>query len=72
MMTLFTFGMGFSLFSLPGRSHQPSAGRSGRVMVGAGWAMMLPLAGLLSLLLVVWYYWRLLRGFVRELDDKPY
>ena len=32
----------------------------------------LPLGALLSLLLVVWYYWRLLRGFVRALDDKPY
>ena len=21
---------------------------------------------------VFWYYWRLLRGFVRALDDKPY
>ena len=19
-----------------------------------------------------WYYWRLLRGFIRALDDKPY
>ena len=71
MMALFTMGMGFSLFSLlwpfsPGWPLWPG------VMVGTSWAMLLPLAGLLSLLLVVWYYWRLLRGFVRALDDKPY
>jgi hypothetical protein len=41
-------------------------------MVGASWMMLLPVVGLLSLLLVGWYYWRLLRGFVRALDDKPY
>ena len=71
MMTLFTFAMGFSIFSLAwpfsfGWPILPG------MMVGAGWAMVLPLAGLFSLLLVVWYYWRLLFGFVRELDDKPY
>ena len=41
-------------------------------MLGAGWAMLLPALGLLSLALVVWYYWRLVVGFVRALDDKPY
>jgi uncharacterized membrane protein len=71
MMMLFTMGMGFSIFSLAwpfsfGWPLWPGA------IVGVGWAMLLPLAGLLSLLLVVWYYWRLLRGFVRALDDKPY
>jgi len=71
MMFVFTMGMGFSLFSLmwpftPGWPFWPGA------MVGAGWMMLLPLAGLFSLLLVLWYYWRLLRGFLRALDDKPY
>jgi uncharacterized membrane protein len=28
--------------------------------------------GFFSLALVIWYYWRLITGFVRELDDKPY
>lgn len=69
-VTLFAFGMGFSLFSLawpftPGWPVWPG------MMVGS-WAMMLPLAGLFWLALVVWYYWRMLRGFVRELDDRPY
>ena len=71
MIFVFTMGMGFSLFSLiwpftPGWPFWPGA------MVGAGWMMLLPLAGLFSLLLVLWYYWRLLRGFLRALDDKPY
>ncbi len=71
MMFVFTMGMGFSLFSLiwpftPGWPFWPGA------MVGAGWMMLLPLAGLFSLLLMLWYYWRLLRGFLRALDDKPY
>jgi uncharacterized membrane protein len=70
-MFAFTFGMGFSLFSLlwpftPGWPVWPG------VLVGASWAMLLPLVGLLSLLLLLWYYWRLLRGFLRALDDKPY
>jgi uncharacterized membrane protein len=42
------------------------------LMLGAGWVMLLWLAALFSLVLVIWYYWRLIRGFVRELDDKPY
>jgi uncharacterized membrane protein len=71
MMTLFTMSMGFSVFSLMW-PFSPSWPVWPGLMVGAGWAMALPVAGLLSLLLVVWYYWRLLRGFVRELDDKPY
>jgi uncharacterized membrane protein len=71
MMFVFTMGMGFSMFSMmwpftPGWPFWPGA------MVGMGWAMLLPLAGLFSLLLVIWYYWRLLRGFLRALDDKPY
>lgn len=71
LLFAFTFGMGFSLFSLswpftPGWPFWPG------MMVWAGWAMLLPLAGLLSLLAVLWYYWRLLRGFLRALDDKPY
>jgi uncharacterized membrane protein len=69
MMALFTFGMGYSLTSLlwpPGWVFWRGA------MVGLGWAMLLPVVGLLSLILMVWYYWRLLRGFIRALDDKPY
>jgi uncharacterized membrane protein len=41
-------------------------------MLGTGWALLLPPLGFLSLALVIWYYWRLVMGFVRELDDKPY
>ena len=71
MLALFSVALGFSTFSLlwpfsPGWPFWPG------LMLGAGWAMALPLLGLLSLLLVLWYYWRLLRGFVRELDDKAY
>ena len=71
VMALFTFGMGFSLTSLlwpfaPGWPVWQGA------MLGLGWAMLLPGLGLLSLIIGVWYYWRLLRGFVRALDDKPY
>ena len=69
MMALFIFGMGYSLTSLlwpPGWPFWQGA------MLGLGWAMLLPEAGLLSLIMVVWYYWRLLRGFIRALDDKPY
>ena len=70
-LSLFTLGMGFSIFSLvwpftPGWPFWPA------MAMGAGWAMALPLLGFLSLLLVAWYYWRLLRGFWRALDDKPY
>src|SRR5882757_2863560 len=65
-----SFGMGISFFSLLwplgwGWPFQAA-------ILGSAWAMMLPLLGLLSLVMVIWYYWRLLRGFVRELDDKPY
>jgi uncharacterized membrane protein len=42
------------------------------LMLGAGWMSLLALMGFLSLALVIWYYWRLITGFVRELDDKPY
>lgn len=71
VVTAMTFGLGISLFSLfwpftPGWPFWPGA------MVGVSWAMLLPLLGFLSLILVIWYYWRMLRGFVRELDDKPY
>ena len=69
MMALFTFGMGYSLASLWWPPFWPFWQGA---MLGLGWAMLLPVAGLLSLIIVVWYYWRLLRGFVRALDDKPY
>jgi uncharacterized membrane protein len=77
MMTLFTMGMGFSFFTMlwpftPTWSSPYAWPFWPGAMVGAGWAMALPLGALLSLLLVVWYYWRLLRGFVRALDDKAY
>jgi len=38
----------------------------------AGWAMLLPLVALASLAMVIWYYWRLLRGFFLALDDRAY
>ena len=42
------------------------------MMLGAGWLTLMALGGFLSLALVIWYYWRLIRGFMRALDDKPY
>ena len=70
MLSLLSFGMGYSIFSLfwPFGWGWPFR----MAVVGSAWAMLLPLAGFLSLAMVIWYYWRLLRGFVRELDDKPY
>lgn len=71
MLALFALAMGFSAFSLlwpfsPGWPFWPA------MMAGAGWTMLLATAGFLSLMLVVWFYWRLLRGFLRALDDRPY
>jgi uncharacterized membrane protein len=71
MMTAISFGLGFSLLSLfwpfaPGWPFWPAA------MMGVSWAFLLPVLGLLFVILVIWYYWRMLRGFVRELDDQPY
>jgi uncharacterized membrane protein len=70
MLSLLSFGMGYSVFSLfwPWGWGWPFRA----VMLGSAWAMLLPLVGFLSLAMVIWYYWRLLRGFMRELDDKPY
>lgn len=69
MLALLTMGAGYSMAALfwpfsPGWPFWPGA------MVGMGWAMLMPLIGLLSLILVIWYYWRLLSGFIRALDDK--
>ena len=69
IMALFTFVLGYSLTSLLWPPFWPFWQGA---MLGLGWAMLLPLAGLLSLIMAVWYYWRLLRGFIRALDDKPY
>jgi uncharacterized membrane protein len=71
IMALFSFGLGFSALTMlwpfaPGWPFWQGA------MVGLSWAMFLPIAGFLSLLAVIWYYWRLLRGFARALDDKDY
>jgi uncharacterized membrane protein len=71
MMVLFTFSLGFSLTGLmwpfaPGWPLWQGA------MLGMSWAMLLPSAAMLSLIILAWYYWRLLRGFVHALDDKPY
>jgi uncharacterized membrane protein len=77
LMTLLTFAMGSALATLPWVlpplrfSYYPWPFWPA-AMTGLGWAMMLPVLGLLSLCLAIWYYWRLLRGFVRALDDKPY
>ena len=35
------------------------------LLIGAAWTLSWGLAG-------IWYYWRLLRGLLRLLDDKPY
>ena len=71
MILVLTYGMGFSFFALmwpfsPGWPFWPGA------MLGLSWAMFLPLAALFSLALGLWYFWRLLLGFVRALDDKPF
>jgi len=34
--------------------------------------MLLPAAAMASLLLGLWVFWRVLRGFIRALDEKPY
>ena len=34
--------------------------------------MLVPVAALISLLLGLWYLWRVISGLVRVLDDKPY
>ncbi len=71
MLALFTLGLGVSLTTLlwpfaPGWPVWQGA------MLGLSWAMLLPAVGLISLVMVIWYYWRLLSGFVRALDDKPW
>ena len=73
VMGLCAVMMGFSVFALAwplsfGWPFWPAA------LMGhaAAWMLLLPLLGFLSLVLVVWYYWRLLSGFVRALDDRPY
>jgi uncharacterized membrane protein len=68
VMSLFSFAFGASIFSLL----WPWGWPWHLVMLGSAWAMALPLLGLLSLAIVIWYYWRLIAGFMRELDDKPY
>jgi uncharacterized membrane protein len=70
MTVLVTFGLGYSLASLlwpfaPGWPVWQGA------MLGLSWAMLLPTIGFVSLVILIWYYWRLLRGFVRALDDQP-
>jgi len=42
------------------------------IMLGGAWMMLGWLAGIFFLGLVIWYYWRLITGFVRMLDDRPY
>jgi uncharacterized membrane protein len=34
--------------------------------------MLLPVAMMASLLVGLWVFWRVLRGFIRALDEKPY
>jgi uncharacterized membrane protein len=63
-----SFVVGASLFSL----FWPWGWPFRAVMMASAWAMLALPLGFLSLAIVIWYYWRLLRGFVRELDDKPY
>lgn len=59
---------GVSIFSLA----WPFAWPLNLAVLGASWLLLLPFAVLFCLALVIWYYWRLISGFVRELDDKPY
>lgn len=69
MTMLLSMAMGLSLFSLLTFWPVWPVALAGQA---AAWMMFMPLAALLSFILVIWYYWRLLRGFVRALDDKPY
>jgi uncharacterized membrane protein len=66
MLTFASVAMGYSIFAL----FSPRPWRV--MMLSAGWALLLPVVGFLSLAMVIWYYWRLIMGFVRALDDKPY
>jgi len=34
--------------------------------------MMWPLMGLIWLVVGIWYLWRVVRGFIRALEEKPY
>ena len=68
MMSLLSFTAGYSFFSL----FWPWFWPWHALIVGGAWVMILWLAGLLSLGMVIWYYWRLILGFVRALDDRPF
>lgn len=69
MMGLVIFGAGYSFAALwwpPAWPFWQGA------MLGLGWALLLPLVGLFSVIMLVWYYWRLVGGLIRALDDKPW
>jgi uncharacterized membrane protein len=70
VLSALSFAMGLSAFSLlwPLGWVWPLH----LVLLGSVWMLILAPLGFLSLAMVIWYYWRLLRGFVRELNDKPY
>ncbi|HWC63955.1 MAG TPA: hypothetical protein VG501_10060 [Rhizomicrobium sp.] len=68
MLTLFSFAAGYSVFWL----FWPWFWPWHALVLGGAWVMFAWMAGLLSLAMVIWYYWRLITGFVRALDDRPY
>jgi uncharacterized membrane protein len=69
MLTLFSFAAGYSLLW---SFFWPWFWPWHALMLAGSWVMLAWLGGLLSLALVIWYYWRLILGFVRALDDRPY
>jgi uncharacterized membrane protein len=68
MLTLLSFTAGYSVFSL----FWPWFWPWHALLLGGAWVILIWCAGFLSLALVVWYYWRLILGFMRALDDVPY
>jgi uncharacterized membrane protein len=69
MLTLFSFAAGYSVIW---SFFWPWFWPWHALVLGGAWLMLAWAAGLLSLAMVVWYYWRLVLGFVRALDDRPY
>ena len=67
MITL-AWGAGLSVFSL----FWPFGWPWHFLMLSGAWIMLSALAGIVSIVLVIWFYWRLIAGFLRALDDRPY
>ena len=59
-------GMGGLLYSLFVTNGAPPPGLVGGLLA------LLPLLFLFAVLFAVWYFYRVMRGFLRALDSKPY